>query len=181
MWFQDALATWNQVELLRRRSVTRVGLWRLGTEDETLWTFFGSDTPAPQPSVLASIPPVRSVGLFGEGEVFMMRGEPQTGLRELVSSPDGRLIVRGKYSRVPSGYVVERRGGLGRKVTLTFDDGPDERNTPKLLDALKELKVPSTFFVVGDQAMRSPDLVEREVDEGHLVAITRSRTRTWSS
>jgi cellulose synthase/poly-beta-1,6-N-acetylglucosamine synthase-like glycosyltransferase/peptidoglycan/xylan/chitin deacetylase (PgdA/CDA1 family)/spore germination protein YaaH len=169
VWFQDALATWNQVASLRRRNVTRVGLWRLGTEDETMWSFLGSDTPPALPSVLKTIPPVKSVGLFGEGEVFTIRGEPQGGLRELVSSADGRQIVRGTYSRVPSGYVVERRGSPARMVTLTFDDGPDEENTGKLLDVLKELKVQATFFVVGDQAMRSPDLVEREVDEGHLV------------
>ncbi|HEX7480645.1 MAG TPA: glycosyltransferase [Polyangiales bacterium] len=169
VWFQDALATWDQIDSLRRRNVTRVGLWRLGTEDETMWSFLGSDTPPALPTVLKTIPPVKSVGLFGEGEVFTIRGEPQGGLRELVSSPDGRQIVRGTYSRVPSGYVVERRGSPARMVTLTFDDGPDEQNTGKLLDALKELKVQATFFVVGDQAMRSPDLVEREVDEGHLV------------
>src|SRR5262249_24337215 len=67
------------------------------------------------------------------------------------------------------GFVVERLGGAGRRVALTFDDGPDERNTGRLLDALREVHAPATFFVVGDQAMRYPELVEREADEGHLV------------
>jgi cellulose synthase/poly-beta-1,6-N-acetylglucosamine synthase-like glycosyltransferase/peptidoglycan/xylan/chitin deacetylase (PgdA/CDA1 family) len=99
----------------------------------------------------------------------MMRGEPQSGSRELVSSQDGRLIVRGRYSSVPSGYVVERRGGDDKQVVLTFDDGPDEDNTGKLLDTLKKLKIQGTFFVIGDQAMRQPDLLERTVAEGHLI------------
>ena len=170
VWFQDALATWNQVQELHRRGVTRVGLWRLGVEDDTVWSFLGSDTAPAHPfPLLAELPPVRSTSVFGEGEVYMMRGEPQSGSRELVSSADGRLIVRGRYSSVPSGYVVERRGGEDKQVTLTFDDGPDEENTSKLLDLLKKLKVPGTFFVVGDQAVREPDLLERFVKEGHLI------------
>jgi cellulose synthase/poly-beta-1,6-N-acetylglucosamine synthase-like glycosyltransferase/peptidoglycan/xylan/chitin deacetylase (PgdA/CDA1 family)/spore germination protein YaaH len=169
VWFQDALATWNQVEQLRRHGVTRVGLWRLGTEDETLWTFLGADTPPHEPSGLATLPPAKSVNVFGEGEVLMMGREPQSGSRHLVVSVDGRLIVNARYTSVPSGFLVERRGGHDKQVTLTFDDGPDELNTGKLLDTLKELKVSATFFVVGDQAARSPDLVEREVNEGHLI------------
>jgi cellulose synthase/poly-beta-1,6-N-acetylglucosamine synthase-like glycosyltransferase/peptidoglycan/xylan/chitin deacetylase (PgdA/CDA1 family)/spore germination protein YaaH len=170
VWFQDALATWNQVEQLRRRGVTRVGMWRLGTEDETMWTFFGSDTPPSSPvQALATLPPVKSTSVLGEGEVYMMRGESQSGAREIVVGPDGRSIVSARYTSVPSGSVVERRGGRDKQVTLTFDDGPDKQNTGKLLDVLKKLKVPATFFVVGDQVMREPDLVEREVAEGHLV------------
>ena len=169
VWFQDALTTWNQVQQLHRRGVTRVGMWRLGTEDETVWTFLGSDTPLAQPpAALTTLPPVKSASVYGEGEVFMMRGEPQDGSRELVNTGDG-LIVRGRYSRVPSGFVVERRGGHEKQINLTFDDGPDEENTGKLLDLLKELKVPATFFIVGEQAMREPDLLEREVAEGHLI------------
>ena len=171
VWFQDALATWDQMTALRRRQVTRVGLWRLGTEDETLWSFVGAGAaPAPAtPQVLASVPPVKSVGLFGEGEVFTIRGEPQSGERKLVTTPEG-LITSATYTRVPSGYVVERMGGKGdRVVALTFDDGPDERNTGRLLDVLRDLHAPATFFVVGDQAMRAPELVEREAREGHLV------------
>jgi cellulose synthase/poly-beta-1,6-N-acetylglucosamine synthase-like glycosyltransferase/peptidoglycan/xylan/chitin deacetylase (PgdA/CDA1 family)/spore germination protein YaaH len=168
VWFQDALATWNQIATLRERGITRVGLWRLGTEDDTLWTFLGADAPPRSAAVLADVAPVKSVGLFGLGEVFTIRGEPQSGSRELVIGPDGS-IVRGTYTRVPSGYVVERLGGKGKRVALTFDDGPDERNTGRLLDVLRELHAPATFFVVGDQAMRYPELVERESEEGHLV------------
>ncbi len=168
VWFQDALASWNQVKNLAAHGVTRLGLWRLGTEDETLWSFLGADTPPASPFVLASVPPVKSVGLFGEGEVYTIRGEPQDGARDLVTTADGH-IVRGAYGRVPSGYVVEKRGGRARSVALTFDDGPDERNTGAILDTLKELRVPAAFFVVGEQATRFPELVVRESDEGHLV------------
>jgi cellulose synthase/poly-beta-1,6-N-acetylglucosamine synthase-like glycosyltransferase/peptidoglycan/xylan/chitin deacetylase (PgdA/CDA1 family)/spore germination protein YaaH len=169
VWFQDALATWNQVHTLEKRGVTRVGLWRLGTEDETLWTFLGADAPPKTPAGLSDVSPVKSVALFGEGEVYSIRGEPQAGARAFDTNPEGR-IVRGHYDRVPSGYVVEKRGGSsGKRIALTFDDGPDDRNTGRLLDLLHELKVPATFFVVGEQAARFPELLVREADEGHLI------------
>ena len=167
VWFQDALATWNQIASLQKRHLTRLGLWRLGTEDETLWTFL-DDTKETSPNVLASVPPVKSVGLMGEGEVYTIRGEPQSGSRNLTTDESGH-IARAVYDRVPSGYVVEKRGRNGKLLALTFDDGPDERNTGRLLDTLKKLHVPATFFVVGDQVMRSPELVVREAQEGHLV------------
>jgi peptidoglycan-N-acetylglucosamine deacetylase len=54
-------------------------------------------------------------------------------------------------------------------IALTFDDGPDPNNTPKVLDALKRYDAKATFFVRGDQARAYPELVRREYQEGHLV------------
>jgi len=63
------------------------------------------------------------------------------------------------------------RSGLTRAhtVALTFDDGPNV-NTARVLDALKEMNVKATFFVVGDQARRNPALLARITAEGHLLA-----------
>jgi len=55
-------------------------------------------------------------------------------------------------------------------VSLTFDDGPTPGCTDRVLDLLAELKVPATFFVIGRNAEKSPELVRRMYDEGHLVA-----------
>lgn len=54
-------------------------------------------------------------------------------------------------------------------VALTFDDGPSPRCTPRLLDGLKERNVHATFFVVGCQVVKDPDIVERMAAEGHQV------------
>ena len=49
------------------------------------------------------------------------------------------------------------RGFTRRKlVALTFDDGPDPRFTPKILQILKAQKVKATFFIVGSSAQRYP-------------------------
>lgn len=56
-------------------------------------------------------------------------------------------------------------------VYLTFDDGPSDKVTPKILDVLKEENVKATFFIVGKQAERRRYLIEREFNEGHTVAV----------
>ncbi len=62
-----------------------------------------------------------------------------------------------------------------RSIALTFDDGPDPEDTPKLLDLLREKDVKATFFVVGKRADQYPEIVRRAWAEGHLVA-----NHTWS-
>lgn len=55
------------------------------------------------------------------------------------------------------------------KIALTFDDGPHPSCTPLLLDGLKERGVKVTFFVIGLNVERYPELVKREYEEGHIV------------
>ena len=62
--------------------------------------------------------------------------------------------------------VPEREGC----VALTFDDGPNPRNTPGLLDLLARKNVPATFFVLGRYVRHYPDIVRRAYDEGHEIA-----------
>ena len=60
---------------------------------------------------------------------------------------------------------------IGKKlVALTFDDGPSNLTTPRLLDILWEKDVPATFFMLGPQARNNPDIVKRAEKERHVVA-----------
>lgn len=56
-------------------------------------------------------------------------------------------------------------------MTLTFDDGPDERGTPAVLDALEQLDVSATFFVLGTHVREHPDLAREIRDRGHELAL----------
>ncbi|WP_420330268.1 polysaccharide deacetylase family protein, partial [Paenibacillus contaminans] len=56
-----------------------------------------------------------------------------------------------------------------RQVALTFDDAPDAKYTPQVLDVLKAHKVKATFFLVGHRATLHPELVKRMVREGHAI------------
>lgn len=63
------------------------------------------------------------------------------------------------------------RGRTDEKlVCLTFDDGPDDWMTPRVLDILKRYGVSATFFLVGEKVGRHPEIVRRMVDDGHIVA-----------
>ena len=72
------------------------------------------------------------------------------------------------------------RADTEKVVYLTFDDGPSDRVTPKILDILKEEKVKATFFIVGTAAENRKYLLEREFSEGHTVAV-HSYTHQYSS
>jgi peptidoglycan-N-acetylglucosamine deacetylase len=56
-------------------------------------------------------------------------------------------------------------------LALTFDDGPDARLTPRLLDRLAEAGVKATFFPIASRATAQPDLVVRMLEEGHTVGL----------
>ena len=56
-----------------------------------------------------------------------------------------------------------------RSVYLTFDDGPIPEATPFILDTLQEHGVHATFFMVGDNVRKYPELYRRILDEGHQI------------
>lgn len=64
-------------------------------------------------------------------------------------------------------------------VTLTFDDGPDEIMTPRVLDILKEYDIKATFCLIGSKAEQNYALVRRIVAEGHTVA-NHTYSHSWN-
>ena len=68
------------------------------------------------------------------------------------------------------GPFICRGRKCSRCVALTFDDGPDVRSTPALLDALREAGLPAAFFCIGKHVAENPNLATRIANEGHLIA-----------
>lgn len=56
-----------------------------------------------------------------------------------------------------------------REVAFTFDDAPDDKFTPQVLDVLKSEGVKATFFLIGNRVEAHPEIVQRMIDEGHVV------------
>ena len=56
-----------------------------------------------------------------------------------------------------------------QRVYLTFDDGPDPRWTPQVLELLAQARMHATFFAIGECAQREPELMRRVVAGGHAV------------
>ncbi|AJQ25877.1 polysaccharide deacetylase family protein [Pelosinus fermentans] len=67
------------------------------------------------------------------------------------------------------GRVFSNTKTTQKVVALTFDDGPYPPYTEQVLDVLKEYHVPATFFVVGQNVDKYPELVKRIADEGHQI------------
>ncbi|WP_435108257.1 polysaccharide deacetylase family protein [Nocardiopsis synnemataformans] len=65
--------------------------------------------------------------------------------------------------------IVDSTQRGGRAVALTFDDGPDPRDTPRLLDVLRRHRVHAVFCLWGEHVRQHPDLVRRIAREGHTL------------
>ncbi|MFB8244375.1 polysaccharide deacetylase family protein [Streptomyces sp. NPDC055952] len=94
------------------------------------------------------------------------RLQPLTGYGPPRAAPRRTLVRRAPMLRV---------SGRGRTMVLTFDDGPDPRYTPHILDTLAEYDVRAMFFVCGEMAVDNKKLLARMSDEGHVVG-----NHTWS-
>ncbi|KAF0243653.1 MAG: hypothetical protein FD180_3173 [Planctomycetota bacterium] len=84
----------------------------------------------------------------------------------------GGLVGHGIFasrSRLWGPLVWRGDASLPARVALTFDDGPHPEATPRTLDLLAKYGVRATFFVIGAQAGKWPELVRRIVSEGHLL------------
>jgi peptidoglycan/xylan/chitin deacetylase (PgdA/CDA1 family) len=79
------------------------------------------------------------------------------------------LVAHGTWHRNSwvFGPALNRLPGSERVASITFDDGPNPRATPLILDVLKREQLSATFFVLGRHAERWPHLVKRMADEGH--------------
>ncbi|MEP6909547.1 MAG: bifunctional polysaccharide deacetylase/glycosyltransferase family 2 protein [Actinomycetota bacterium] len=78
----------------------------------------------------------------------------------------GPLAKEGPVLGYVDGRLQSREEPPGRRIALTFDDGPDPRWTPRIAATLRSLHVPATFFVVGSQVVRHPDVVRALHREG---------------
>ena len=87
-----------------------------------------------------------------------------------VASPDASRPVANHLLQRKYPNVLTLHGPTDkRQIALTFDDGPDRRFTPKILDILHRYRVPATFFVLGSRAKALPDAMRRIAAEGHAV------------
>lgn len=169
VWILDAVSAYNQWRSVANKGLRGIGLWSLGSEDPSIWSFLDAQTlnQPPNPEKLDVIDFPRSIDFTGKGELLSVEKRPQPGKRSIEIDPDTLLITDQEYLEYPFSYVIQKSGYQPKKLVITFDDGPDPRYTPKVLDKLKELNVPATFFVVGQNCERYPDLVQRIYREGH--------------
>ncbi len=175
VWFLDVATVFNQIKVSDAYRPQGYAIWRMGGEDPSVWRFFKQPYDSVRPVGLEGIEPSVGVTFDGSGEILHVDNSPMSGRRSVEIDPETGLISGEVYQVMPTEYVIDRYGSHPGWVALTFDDGPDGRWTPLILNVLKAKQAPATFFVIGQNMQARPDLVAREVREGHLVG-----NHTWT-
>jgi peptidoglycan/xylan/chitin deacetylase (PgdA/CDA1 family)/spore germination protein YaaH/GT2 family glycosyltransferase len=165
VWLLDAVTAWNELRAADVENVAGVALWRLGGEDAGFWDAWAKFETGKLPD-LSRLRTAGDVDVEGSGEILHIDATPSEGHRTIKAGPGG-LIADETFESFPTPYVVRRTGDHPGLVALTFDDGPDEQWTPKILDILKAKRVSATFFVIGENAITNPGILQRIVDEGN--------------
>ena len=167
IWLLDAVTAFNEIHAADIYRPAGYALWRLGSEDPSIWSVMGRDYGAPAPDGLHEIAMGTDIDFEGEGEILKVAAAPTPGSRTFEIDQDYGDVDDESYTRLPTSYVIQRFGFKAGKVALTFDDGPDPIWTSQILDILKAKGVHATFFIIGQNAEYYPDLVQRILDEGH--------------
>ena len=172
VWFLDVVTFLNELREVRDQKAGGFALYRLGTEDTAIWNAlnvprdFKIDNQTRE--LLEVLKGTDTITDVGDGEIVTVDESRSDGMRNLAADPQGYLTAR--YARFPEFPTLYHQGAGGEhQVAITFDDGPDPRWTPKILDILKAANVKAAFFLVGVNAEHYPGLVRRIVDEGHEI------------
>jgi len=182
VWMLDAVTAYNELRASERLGVQGTALWRFGSADTSLWPIW--DATRPDDGIrqkLSDVSPGPDLILDGDGDVWHFIDTPKHGKRDFTYDPATDLITSEKYESYPLSYHIDQIGAAKKKLAITFDDGPDPTWTPKILDILKQKNVSATFFVIGWDASRWPQLLRREYSEGHEIGNHTYTHPDWES
>jgi Predicted glycosyl hydrolase len=171
VWMLDAVTAANQWLVASNYGVRGVAVWVLGSNDPSIWTFIHRDrlNQPPNMGVLRKITFPYEVDFVGEGEIAHVEALPTDGSRTMEIDPATGLAIDESYHHFPTSFVIARSGYRPKMLALTIDDGPASPYTDQLLDVLKQENVKATFFLIGQNAERYPQLVRRIWAEGHEI------------
>jgi cellulose synthase/poly-beta-1,6-N-acetylglucosamine synthase-like glycosyltransferase/peptidoglycan/xylan/chitin deacetylase (PgdA/CDA1 family)/spore germination protein YaaH len=180
VWFLDGVTVLNQMRAARALGLQTFALWRLGEEDSSLWSIWDKPSNPDSLKALGQVQPSHDVDTEGDGDIIRITSTPQPGKRTIQVDTDEldprrKLILNEHMDVYPRTYVIEQYGYHPNQVALSFDDGPDPKWTPKILDILRNKGVKATFLLIGDEAQANIGLMKRVVREGHEIG-----NHTWT-
>jgi peptidoglycan-N-acetylglucosamine deacetylase len=176
VYFTDAITNYNIIRMADDWATAGIALWRVGSEDPRLWSFFdknlsldslkktGIDTKK-----LTTVGLNNRIDYSGDGEVLDLVSRPSLGKIAITLDPKTFNITDQVYVQLPTKYQIRKYGYAPKKIVLTFDDGPDPEFTPRILDILKREKVPASFFVVGVMVEKNIPILRREFEDGYEI------------
>jgi len=175
VWFLDAVTVLNQMRAARALGIETFALWRLGSEDNSLWKIWDRPIHADPVLDLAHVEPGFDVDTEGEGDILRITRKMQTGRRAVTLDDDDsvplpfRSVTAESMTSYPLSYTIQQTGYRPNEVALSFDDGPDPKWTPLILDILKKYRVVGAFFMIGEEAQNNIGLMRRVYNEGHEI------------
>ncbi|QIZ10718.1 glycosyltransferase [Priestia megaterium] len=170
VWFLDAASFYNQMKLAIDHDSRGIAVWRLGSEDPSIWNYLNKPKEITDPShALQTLVSPKPVHYTGAGEILKIASPSEKGKRTIQLDSHG-LIQTETYRKLPKPSEVVRYGKpKGKEVVLTFDDGPDPTYTPQILDILDKNHIKGSFFIIGENALQHPELVNKMYKEGHEI------------
>jgi cellulose synthase/poly-beta-1,6-N-acetylglucosamine synthase-like glycosyltransferase/spore germination protein YaaH/peptidoglycan/xylan/chitin deacetylase (PgdA/CDA1 family) len=169
VWYLDAVTAMNEMRAAHAMGLGTFALWRLGSEDPTLWNIWTNPLDPDAPKLLATMTPGADVNTEGGGDILSVVGQPRVGKRTVEIDPDSNLAIAQNISVFPQPYMLQEYGYHPHEIALTFDDGPDPEWTPKILQILQEKHAHAAFMVIGEEGLAHPGLLKREYREGNEV------------
>jgi cellulose synthase/poly-beta-1,6-N-acetylglucosamine synthase-like glycosyltransferase/spore germination protein YaaH/peptidoglycan/xylan/chitin deacetylase (PgdA/CDA1 family) len=169
IWFLDGVTALNAMRSAQNLGIQTFALWRLGSEDRSLWKVWDVPGDPGATDKLKDVPPGADVDMEGQGEILRIEDRPAHGSRDISVDAGSKMITDEVFQNLPEPYRVGRYGYARNKVAITFDDGPDPDWTPKILDVLKAKHATATFFLIGIQTDKFSSLAQRIYREGNTI------------
>ena len=171
VWFTDAATNFNTMRFAAESNAAGIALWRLGSEDSRLWTFYSRNlddkgVDSFDYSLMRTVNVSNDVDYVGEGEILDVITTPRPGAIDLSVDTSEDLIANERFDSLPSIFVIKKYGHQNKKIVLSFDDGPDSKYTPAIIDILSREHVPAVFFLIGINAENNIPIVKRLYREG---------------
>ena len=145
----------------------RCGRW--APKIRLIWNIWDKPSTPNIQKTLEKIPPGNDINYDGEGDILRITGVPHPGSRTIDMDAENQTATDEHMQVYPQPYTIEYYGYHPDKVALSFDDGPDPKWTPKILDILKAKHVKGAFMVIGEQAQDNVGLLRRYIREGHEI------------
>ena len=150
VWFTDAVTLLDEMRAARQLGLQTFALWRLGSEDSSLWNVWDKPSNPNSLEALSLVEPgpqcrYRRRGRHHAGDGPATSGKADSAGRYQKVSPICNMLANSIIDEhmdiYPQTYSIAYYGYHPNQVALSFDDGPDPKWTPRILDILKEKRM----------------------------------------
>ena len=174
VWFLDAVTMLDQMRAARALGIETFALWRLGSEDNSLWKIWQGPVHADPVLDLAQVAPGFDVNTEGEGDILHIERKMQTGRRAVTLDDDDsvplpfRSVTAESMTSYPLSFTIQQTAITPIRLP-SASTTVIPKWTPLILDILKKYHVVGAFFMIGEEAQNNISLMQRVYNEGHEI------------